>query len=106
MAALGSGFTAKEGRLALAERCGIKAGRHTAVFHEVEERALVPTPGFSVLSVGVEHRLRRGQAQIVLVGRAENLPCEESQILAFGKAGELRHVVQSDVEQAFYPCTA
>lgn len=65
--------------------------------HEI---ALVLLPAPLLFLVGVEHLLRRGEERLVHVIGATQFAQEVLQIFALGEAGQLRDVVQPDVNQA------
>lgn len=93
-------------RLAAEEHClGLKSMRvedagDAALHHQVAECGLVLGPGDLLLPVGVEHRLRRREAQIVLVRSAADRFEEVGEVLGLRETRELRGVVQSYVQES------
>src|SRR5262249_29257495 len=55
------------------------------------------------LLVAVEHLLRRRQQRFVAIVGAAELIEEEGQVLSLGEAGELRDIIQADVDQPLDP---
>lgn len=79
------------------EQVAIKPLLDTPLAHQIEETALVLLPAALLLAVCVEQRLCRRQQRLVEVLRAAELAQEVGEVLALGKARELRDVVEPDV---------
>ena len=93
------------GRLA-AKQCSGKRKQRTVqlffyppLFHQSHEPPFVLLPRTFPLFVAVENFLGGGQQRLVPVLCAADLANEESQIVALGEPGELRNVVEADVQQ-------
>jgi hypothetical protein len=63
------------------------------------ESRLVFVPGNPLLAVGGEHLNRGREQQLVAIGRITDGEEEESQVVAFSERGQLRGVVEPDVDK-------
>ena len=99
VAVVGRRLAAQQGRRDI-EQVGIEFGLDAALLDEVEEQRGVHVPASLLFFVGVEHLLRRREADFVQVlGPAQFLQ-EEGQIVPFGEGRQLRDVVQSNIDQS------
>src|SRR5919202_6809003 len=68
--------------------------------HELQEAPLVVLPAPLPFLVGVEHVLGRRQQGLMEILSAADLAQEEGKVVALGKPGQLRRVVQPHVDKA------
>src|SRR5919199_2235930 len=68
--------------------------------HELQEAPLVVLPAPLSFLVGVEHVLGRGKQGLVQILGAADLVQEEGKVVALGKPGQLRGVVEPHVDKA------
>src|ERR1700683_1631491 len=69
------------------------------LLHKVQEPTLVERPVAAPFLVLVEHLLSRRQQGKMEVVDGADLAKEESEVILLGESGELRNVVQPDVDQ-------
>ena len=67
--------------------------------HQVDEPLLVLRPTHLFVLIRLEQLLCRCQQWLVAIGRSAQLSEEPFKVVAFGKASELRNVVDPDVNQ-------
>jgi hypothetical protein len=96
VAVLGPGLAAQQYR-GNVEQVFVQSLLDPAFPQQVQERPLVTRPSAAV-SVGVEDLARRGESGFVDVLCIAELFQEERKVSATGEAGELRGIVQSNVE--------
>ncbi len=71
--------------------------------HQGKKTPLVNLPARFFLSVFVEHLVCRRQQRLVLVRRVADHTQKVREVIALGKASELRRIVQADVYEPSYP---
>jgi hypothetical protein len=99
VAMFGGGFAAEQDCWE-GEELWIDGGFDFAVGDQVKKGGFVFGPGELFFFVAVQHFLRGGEVGIVDVVGVADFFEEEFQVVAFGKAGQLAHVVEAHVEQA------
>ena len=99
MAMLRRGFAAKQhGRHA--KEAAIDPIFDAPLGHQRKKTLLVVGPGSFFLLVGVQQLLRGRQERLMDVVGGTDLLKKELQVVALAEAGELRDVVQSDIDQS------
>jgi hypothetical protein len=98
VAVVGLLFAAEEAG-SVEEFAGCK-GFDGAGLHEVEETALVGGPVALELFVGVQYVLGGGEIRGVDVVDVADGAGEEAEVFLLGEAGELRDVIEADVDEA------
>src|ERR1700723_1164072 len=96
---LRSGLAAEQGHTLL-EVDAAKCLVDLPLRHEPEELVFVVLPSAFALLVCVEHVLSRSEQGLVLIGCSDKLSQEVRQIRCLGESGELRGVVEPDVEKS------
>src|SRR6266542_2618540 len=81
----------------------VNAVLDTAFREQGTEARLVFVPGNTLLAVGGQHLSRGREEELVTVGRIGDSPEEESQVIAFSEGGQLRRVVETDVDKLTNP---
>jgi hypothetical protein len=103
VAVFGSSFAAQQNRDSLEQFLRYPL-LNAALGHEPAKPHFVFCPRSLVLLVRVEQGLSRREKRLMHIVRAADPVEEIAEVVSLREAGELRHIVQSDINETCYTC--